>query len=181
MNATGTPAALQHGQSAVDRAGATACCPGRLGCTASGPGCSTRSNRTPQPLRSPPSGSKRVPKATLTTLLAAGDKRVRVFDSLWSTFTQFPRALPLTMYSGKLSGLRIASATLLVLNEGSARVAAAAVHSCRGAPPPGGYSTSCTSMPRSDSVSLYVETKRPAWPASALTLSLFLHISPRVG
>ena len=93
-------------------------------------------------------------KATLTTLLAAGDKRVRVFDSLWSTFTQFPRALPLTMYSGKLSGLRIASATLLVLNEGSARVAAAAVHSvhsCRGAPPPGGYSTSCTSMPRSRS------------------------------
>ena len=31
------------------------------------------------------------------------------------------------------------------------------------------------------SVSLYVETKRPAWPASALTLLLFLHISPRVG
>ena len=31
------------------------------------------------------------------------------------------------------------------------------------------------------SVSLYVETKRHAWPASALTLLLFLHISPRVG
>ena len=41
--------ARQHGQSAAV-GGATACCPGRLGCEASGVGCATHSRGAPTPL-----------------------------------------------------------------------------------------------------------------------------------